>query len=137
MNIRHLILLVSILSLSTFSCGYTIAYIIALGYKSLNLVYGEAAVVNVVRAFLIAVVPFGISFGMVVMPWILKLGSRRYCFQLCRNLALTLSLFTECLLGVIQIQHLAAFFIVRLFQGIITGMLIILIPLYIKEITPR
>ena len=49
-----------------------------------------------------------------------------------RNLVLVLSLIGVGLAGVIQIEHLAALFIVRFFQGTITGLFLVLIPLYIK-----
>ncbi len=76
-NVPRFIFLVSILSLSTFSCGYSIAYIVALGYNNVKIVYGDTAVLPVVRAFLIAALPFGISFGTLITPWILTLATRR------------------------------------------------------------
>jgi hypothetical protein len=69
--------MVSILSLSTFSCGYLIAYIVALGIKNLKIVYGDNAIIPVVRAFLIASLPFGISFGSFIGPYIVTKATRK------------------------------------------------------------
>jgi len=49
-----------------------------------------------------------------------------------RNLTLILCLIACGLEGVVQIQYLAAFFIVRFFQGTVAGLFIVLIPVYVR-----
>ena len=69
--------MVSMLSFSTFSCGYLIAYIVALGVTNVRIIYGETAVIPVVRAFLIASLPFGVSFGSFIGPSVIQRATRR------------------------------------------------------------
>jgi MFS family permease len=40
------------------------------------------------------------------------------------------------LVGIIQIQNFAVFFVVRFFQGIMVGLFLVLVPTFIKEVTP-
>jgi hypothetical protein len=69
--------ILTILCMTTFYCGYCLAYITALGSDNVQLVYGDITLKPVVKAFLISSVPFGVSFGTFLNPWILPLASRR------------------------------------------------------------
>lgn len=46
-------------------------------------------------------------------------------------------LIAECLELIIQVPNLYVFFVVRSFQGVVTGLFLALIPLYVKEISPK
>lgn len=76
-HIGRYILILSVLCLSTFYCGYCLAYITALGSANLAIVYGEVTLKPAVKAFLISAVPFGVTFGTFLNPFILPLASRR------------------------------------------------------------
>ena len=76
-HIGRYILILSILCLTTFYCGYCLAYITALGSTNLAIVYGEITKKPVVKAFLISAVPFGVTFGTFLNPYILPRASRR------------------------------------------------------------
>jgi len=70
-----------ILSLGTIYCGYTIAYIVALGTANQIIIYGNSVVIPVVKAFMIASLPFGITLGTFLSPWVLPLATRRYIYN--------------------------------------------------------
>ena len=64
--------------MTTFYCGYTLAYIIALGAKNLTVVYGPSVNIPVVKAFLIGSLPMGIAVGTFISVYIIALMQRRY-----------------------------------------------------------
>lgn len=77
---HRLLFVLSSLSLIALSAGYSIAYIVALGGGTLKAVYGDTAVIPVVRAFFVASFHFGVPFGIFFSKWILHLTTRRYAF---------------------------------------------------------
>lgn len=89
--------ILTVLCLTTFYCGYILAYITALGSENVVIVYGQITLEPVVKAFLISSVPFGVTFGMFLNPWVLPLASRRYLSFRSRNLTLILCLIAEVL----------------------------------------
>lgn len=77
--------------MTSFYCGYCIAYVTALGNKNLTLVYGDIVKVNgVVNGFLIAAVPFGVSIGAFISIFVIPLFARRYIFIYIENSFLSL-----------------------------------------------
>jgi len=76
-NIARLIFLLSVLCLTTFYCGYCLAYIAALGAENVVIVYGPVTTIPIVKAFLLSCLPFGVTFGTFLSPWIIPLASRR------------------------------------------------------------
>lgn len=71
------IIMMSVLCLTTFYCGYCLAYITALGSENLAIVYGEVTKLPVLKAFLISSVPWGVCIGTFLNPYILPKASRR------------------------------------------------------------
>lgn len=76
-HIGRYIFILSVLCLSTFYCGYCLAYITALGSNNLGIVYGEVTKIPVVKAFLISSVPWGVALGTFINPYIIPKASRR------------------------------------------------------------
>ena len=76
-NIARLIIILSVLCLSTFYCGYTLAYIAALGMGNVAIVYGIMTGISVVRAFLLASLPYGVTVGTLFSPLVIPFASRR------------------------------------------------------------
>ena len=50
-NIARFVLTLTILCMTTFYCGYCMAYIGALGADNVSMVYGSVTIVHVVKAF--------------------------------------------------------------------------------------
>lgn len=76
-NIARLVVLLSVLCMTTFYCGYCMAYIAALGANNVSIVYGSVTKEPVVKAFLLAVLPYGITLGTFLSPWVLTKTTRR------------------------------------------------------------
>ena len=71
-HIKRLVFIIILLNLPVVYCGYCIAYITAVGAKSLTHVYGPAIGYATVRAACICMVPYGVAVGValsiVVLP---------------------------------------------------------------------
>lgn len=77
-NIARLIFTLTILCMTTFYCGYCMAYIAALGADNVSIVYGSVTIVPVVKAFLLACLPYGIMVGTFLSVWVIPLATKRY-----------------------------------------------------------
>jgi hypothetical protein len=64
--------------MTTINCGYSIAYIAALGVPNLNIIYGLTINIPVVRAFCLAAVPYGVCLGTFLAIYVIPLTTRRY-----------------------------------------------------------
>ena len=63
--------------MTTLYCGYTLAYIIALGATNLTAVYGPSVNIPAIKAFLIGSLPIGITIGTFLSHYIILLMQRR------------------------------------------------------------
>jgi hypothetical protein len=124
--------------MTTFYCGYCIAYIAALRVDNLTLIYGQLIGNANIRACCLSCVPYGVTLGTFIAIKVVPMITRRY-FLLFKYRKLTFILACCGILveGVIQVDSLIAFFICRFLQGTITGMFLFLVPIYIRELSPK
>ena len=65
------------------------------------------------------------------------IGFQKVNFHIFRNLTLILCFVAEILEFIVQVPNLTVFFIIRALQGTVAGLFLALIPVYVREISPK
>ena len=130
-NLLKLTLIVTLISLSSFYFGYCLTYLSTIPKSTLAKYYGILITSSdSTLPILTGAMPVGGIFGSLLANLVMRKFTRRNFLVFVNCIALFINL-------LIQVTNIWVLLFCRLVTGILVGLYMGIVPLYIKEITPR